>query len=132
VGGRYAYASGGKRADLGGLYVRSNAEANYLRFLRFIGVPYRYEPKTFIFESVRSGVNRTYTPDVLIVNTGEYHEIKFWMDQNSRVKLKRMAKFYPEVTIVIIGPEFFRQCESQGLCRMIAHWQCRHTAPCER
>jgi hypothetical protein len=62
VGGRYAHATGGKRADLGGLYVRSNMEANYLRFLTFLGIPWRYEPKTFVFHRIVSGVNRTFTP----------------------------------------------------------------------
>jgi hypothetical protein len=127
VGGRYAHASGGKRADLGGLYVRSRAEANYLRLLRFIGVPYHYEPKTFVFEAVRGGVNRTYTPDVYLPQADEFHEIKCWMDRDSRVKLRRMARDYPDVKIVVIGPEFFRSCEAQGLCRVIAGWECRHT-----
>jgi hypothetical protein len=52
-------------------------------------------------------------------------EVKCWIDRDSRVKLTRMARYYLEVKIVLIGPEFFRECE-KGLCRLISHWECAH------
>jgi hypothetical protein len=127
VGGRYAHATGGKRADLGGLYVRSNMEANYLRFLTFLGIPWQYEPVRFIFHAVVSGKNRVYVPDVYLPRAKEYHEIKGWMDKNSAIKLRRMAKFYPTVKVVVIGPEFFRDVCARRLCRAIPGYQCPHT-----
>lgn len=126
----YTRAKGGRRADLNGIYFRSAWEANYARYLRLLVqqgqiIGWDYEPKTFIFETIKRG-NRAYTPDFLVRFAGgrhEWHEVKGWMDDSSRVRLKRMAQFYPaEVVKVIEGP-WFRQAVRSGLARTLFGWE---------
>lgn len=102
---------GGKREDLGGMYFRSAWEANYARYLNFLKrageiVGWEYEADTFRFPVQRG--NMEYTPDFKVVGMdGEivYHEVKGYMDKDSAVKLRRMAKYYPTVRIIVIGRE---------------------------
>lgn len=100
---------GGKREDLGGLYVRSSWEANWARYLNFLvehGAirKWEYEPQTFEFVPIKKGM-RFYTPDFRITNTNgsiEYHEVKGYMDDRSRTKLNRMAKYYPDIKVILV------------------------------
>jgi len=103
---------GGKRPDLGGRYFRSAWEANYARYLNWLVeqgeiLRWEYEPDTFEFHKIKRG-SRFYTPDFKVFNKGgsfEYHEIKGYMDESSATKLKRMAKYYPDVRIILVGQE---------------------------
>jgi hypothetical protein len=119
----------GKRADLGGLYVRSSWEANYCRYLnwliqqRQIGA-WAYEPDLFEFTSIKKGV-RFYLPDFKILcNDGsfEYHEVKGFMDHKSKVKLKRMAQFYPHIKLVLIDAPVYRALE-RDVKGLIDEWE---------
>lgn len=111
----YSRGKRGKRADLDNQYFRSSWEANYARYLRFLKehgeiLDWEYEPETFIFH----GVTRnplSYTPDFKVTELDGsvvYHEIKGWMDSKSRSKLKRMAKFYPDVKIIVIDEDIYK------------------------
>jgi hypothetical protein len=110
----YSRGSMGKREDLGGLFVRSSWEANYARYLNWLIeqneiAAWEYEPDTFWFHEIKRGT-RSYTPDFKVINndgTVEYHEIKGWMDQKSRTALKRMAKYYPDVKLVVIDNDAY-------------------------
>jgi hypothetical protein len=108
----YSRGSMGKRDDLGGLYVRSSWEANYARYLNWLVeqkqiIKWEYEPDVFEFTNIKRGC-RSYLPDFKIYNldgTIEYHEVKGWMDQKSKTKLSRMAKYYKEIKLLVIGKE---------------------------
>lgn len=111
----YGRGKRGKRADLENRYFRSSWEANYARYLNFLQanneiVSWEYEPETFVFH----GVTRnplSYTPDFKITErdgTIVYHEIKGWMDSKSRSKLRRMARFYPDIEILVIDENAYR------------------------
>jgi hypothetical protein len=114
TGNTYSRTRSGKRADLGGLFVRSAWEANYARYLTWLVdhgeiAGWRYEPRTFEFPVKRG--NRTYTPDFEVTTTDgriEWHEVKGWMDDPSRVKLKRFARYYPDETLVLIDAAAYR------------------------
>jgi len=114
VRNRYSKGAMGKREDLGGLFVRSSWEANYARYLNWlIGVGeierWEYESITFWFEEIKRGT-RSYTPDFTVhLHDGsvEYHEVKGWMDQKSKTKLKRMAKYYPNVKIILVDKDVY-------------------------
>lgn len=103
---------GGRREDLSNRYFRSAWEANYARYLNWLVAMrqiarWEYEVDTFEFTSIKRG-QRFYTPDFKITNLNgsiEYHEIKGWMDDNSRVKLDRMRRYYPSVKVVLIDKE---------------------------
>jgi hypothetical protein len=122
---RTGISTAGYREDIGGQYFRSAWEANYARFLNFSGIKWEYEKKTFWFEKIRRGV-RSYTPDFYLIDEKVYHEVKGWMDKKSATKLKRMKTYHPAETVHVIGRDFFRQANKQGLCKLIPHWECRH------
>ena len=108
-GSKYSRCRSGKREDLDNLFFRSSWEANYARYLNWLKdlnqiKDWQYEPDTFEFFSIKKGT-RFYTPDFKIMNLDdsiEYHEVKGWMDEKSFTKLKRMAKYYPEIKLVLI------------------------------
>lgn len=107
---------GGKRC-----YFRSSWERMYARYLEFLKgqkqiTEWLYEPDVFWFEEIRRGV-RSYKPDFKVINTNgsvEYHEVKGHMDAKSRTKIRRMAKYYPEVKLIVIGPEEYREVAKWG------------------
>lgn len=121
------HGKGGRRVDLGGRYFRSSYEANYARYLNFRKIAWEYETKTFRFEKISRGT-MSYTPDFFLTEEGEYHEVKGWMDPKSQTKLARMTRYFPGAKIVVIGADWFRSAERQGLCAIIPGWECRHTA----
>lgn len=98
------YASG-KREDLDNRFFRSSWEANFARYLNLMIerkqrdiASWEYEPQEFWFHEIQRGT-RSYLPDFKVHFTdGEYHwyELKGWMDNVSKTKLKRFAKYYPE------------------------------------
>ncbi len=95
---------GGKR-----FYSRSKWERNYARYLEWLKQSgeihdWDYEPKTFWFDKIKRGVV-SYKPDFVMWGLNyeaEYYEVKGYMDPKSRTKLKRMAKYYPDVTVIVI------------------------------
>lgn len=121
------YYYGGFREDLGH-YVRSRWEANIGRYLKFLIEKrkikkYEYEVDCFEFKKIKRG-NRSYTPDFKVFNNDgniEYWEVKGWMDKDSKVKLKRMGKYYPEVKIILIGKKEYREIEKWS--RLIPNWE---------
>jgi hypothetical protein len=125
----YSRCASGAREDLGGRYFRSAWEANYARYLDLLKTQgkiqaWEYECKVFVFEKVNRGT-RAYTPDFKVValdGSHEWHEVKGWMDDKSRVRLERMAKFYPEEIVKVIGPEWFKGA-NRTLAYAIPGWE---------
>lgn len=121
--------------EIGGqrCYFRSRWEANYARYLEWLivqghVVKWEHEPKTFWFENIKRGV-RSYLPDFRVELPGgyvEYHEVKGWMDGKSKTKLKRMAKYYPDVTLVLIDAPRYRAI-AKKMRYIIPGWE---GAPC--
>lgn len=116
---RRRYSSkGGKRPDLDGLYVRSTWEANIARVLvmlqnRGLVVMWEYEPDEFEFHEIKRGT-RFYRPDFKVWFPGMlpiYWEVKGYLDRVSQTKLKRMARYYSDVEIVVIGRERYTEIE---------------------
>lgn len=97
-------------------YMRSSWELKYAGYLDLLErgnqiTNWEYETDTFWFEEIKRGV-RSYKPDFKIFNNDgsiEYHEVKGWMDSKSITKIKRMAKYYPNVKLVIIDKQRYRQ-----------------------
>lgn len=93
----------------GTTYFRSKWEANYALYLDFLKQhgqikEWNYENKTFYFEKIKLGT-RSYTPDFEVLkydDSVEYHEVKGYMDSRSKTKLKRMEKYHPDVTLLLI------------------------------
>lgn len=125
----YSRCASGKRADLNDRYFRSSWEANYARYLNLLVAQgqikeWDYECKTFEFEKIKRGT-RCYTPDFKVTFTDgrhEWHEVKGWMDDKSRVRLERMARYYPNEVVVVIGPAWFKNA-SRGVAHGLPHWE---------
>lgn len=121
---------GGKREDLGGLYVRSAWEANYARYLTWLVSlgeihSWYYEPETFEFPVKRG--SRFYTPDFRVINkngTVEYHEVKGYLDQAGATKLKRMALYYPNVKVILIEKAAYYAIANR-VARLVPYWEKR-------
>ena len=103
-------------ATIGGkeCYFRSQWEVNYAIFLEFLKnnkdiKDWEFEPETFWFESIKRGC-RSYLPDFKVTENNDkiiFHEVKGWMDDRSKTKIKRMALYYPDVKLIIIRePEY--------------------------
>lgn len=123
---RPVVARGGYREDLG-FYVRSAMEANFCRYLKFLEdheqlTSWSYESQEWEFPVKRG--NRFYKSDFHVKekNGSEYYvEVKGYMDADSKVKLKRMAKYYPEVKIRVVTSK-----EMAGIAKiknLIPHWE---------
>lgn len=99
----------------GTMYFRSKWEANYALFLDFLVrqkeiKEWEYEVDVFIFEKIKFGT-RSYRPDFKVFNhdgSFEYHEVKGYMDGKSKTKLKRMTKFYPEIKIILVDSDYYK------------------------
>jgi len=115
---------GGKRN-----YYRSRWEANYARYLEWLKVlgeikDWQHEPETFWFEAIKRGV-RSYLPDFRVWETdgtSNLHEVKGWMDARSKTTLKRMAKYHPHETIIVIREKSYNSI-ARKVSRLIDGWE---------
>ena len=104
---------GGKRK-----YYRSRWEANYGRYLEWLKenkqiISWEHESKTFWFDGIKRGC-MSYLPDFEVTGLNgiiEFHEIKGWMDDKSKTKIKRMAKYHPEIKLIVIDSKAYKSIE---------------------
>ena len=97
------------------IYFRSSWEYYYAIFLEKLKqegkiVDWKHEPKCFWFENIKRGV-RSYLPDFCVLHlngTEEWAEVKGYYDSKSQTKIKRMAKYYPQIKIRLVGSEWFK------------------------
>lgn len=125
---RGSWAAGWR--TIGGVekYFRSRWEANYARFLEFqksqgLVLSWQHEPETFWFDKVKRGCV-SYLPDFKVTLPSgaiEFHEVKGWMDDKSKTKIKRMAKYHPEIKLVIKDSVWFRS--NSNLKGIISDWE---------
>ena len=88
---------------------RSKLECNWAKYLQFLKesdeiADWRYEQTTFLFPDETRGAKQ-FLVDFDILNndwTLEYHETKGWLQGKDVMKFKRVAKYRPEVKIMLI------------------------------
>lgn len=126
----YSRTKSGKRADLNDQFFRSGWEANFARYLNLLLkngdiVKWEYEPDRFDFTAIQRGT-RSYTPDFKIWDAvgaePYYYEVKGWMDAKSKTRLKRMAKYYPDVKVIVFGAKEYRDLKKK-LSKIIPNWE---------
>lgn len=111
------------------IYFRSNWEANYARYLQHIEdngglFAWDHEPDTFWFDGIKRGCV-SYLPDFKVWTKDgdiEYHEVKGWMDDRSKTKIARMAKYHPSITLKVIDSKSYKELESR-YSRLISDWE---------
>jgi len=104
-----------KIGDKEPIYFRSSWEYYYALFLEKLRqekkiIDWRHEPKCFWFENIKRGV-RSYLPDFCVTHldgSEEWIETKGYFDSKSKTKMKRMAKYYPEVKIRLVSGDWFK------------------------
>ena len=120
----------GKRKDLGDIHYRSGWEANFARYLNFLKsrnliYKWEFEPDTFWFNEIKRGT-RSYLPDFKIweKKTSEpyYVEVKGHMDSKSKTKIKRMAKYYPNIRLDVVGKKEYTELKNK-LSGIIPNWE---------
>lgn len=117
--------------EIGGVrkFYRSKWEANYAHYLQWLKeraviADWKHEPKTFWFEGLKRG-SVSYLPDFWVQEVGgdeSYHEVKGWMDDRSRVKLARMAKYHPEVRLIVIDRTAYTSLKKK-LAGIVPNWE---------
>jgi len=98
------------------IYFRSSWEYYYCLFLEKLKqekkiLNYEHEPECFWFEGIKRGV-RSYLPDFKVHHlngTFEYVETKGYMDSKSQTKIKRMAKYHPQIKLRVVDSEWFKK-----------------------
>lgn len=109
------YEIDGKR-----MFFRSKWEVNYALYLSYLVKlgqvkRWEYEADVFMFEKIKLGT-RSYRPDFKVFNndgTTTYHEVKGWMDPKSVTKIKRMAKYYPEIKLIVIDSDSYKDIKNK-------------------
>lgn len=116
-------------------YYRSRWEANYARYLEWMLnngqiKDWKHEPEVFWFEKIKRGT-RSYLPDFWILTNedkDEYHEVKGWMDDRSKTKIKRMAIYHPDIKLVIIDSKKYKALEKE-FSDVIEGWENKDVPP---
>jgi hypothetical protein len=117
--------------EIGGYkkYYRSRWEANYARYLEWMRMQglilgWLHEPETFWFEGIKRGC-MSYLPDFKVKEIDgkeSYHEVKGWMDDRSKTKIKRMAKYHPNVKLVVVDTKEYKLLEKK-MKPIITDWE---------
>jgi hypothetical protein len=117
--------------EIGGIskYYRSSWEANYARYLQWLKergqiAKWEHEPQTFWFIAIQRGA-RSYLPDFRVTEKNgsvSYHEVKGWMDDRSITKIKRMAKYHPQVKLVVVTAKAYRKIAA-AMAPMLPGWE---------
>jgi hypothetical protein len=117
--------------EIGGTrkFYRSRWEANYARYLEWMKKQgqiksWEHEPKTFWFEGIKRGC-LSYLPDFRVIDfygNETYHEVKGWMDDRSKTKIKRMAKYHPDVILIVIEAKQYKAIEKSAT-KFIQGWE---------
>lgn len=89
----------GFREDLGH-YCRSGWEANFCRILKYLGLSYQWESKTYNLGGT------TYTPDIQVA--GKNIEIKGWFREYSKNKIRLFKQKYPRESLIIIRQNHYK------------------------
>lgn len=109
-------------------YLKSKWEYRYALYLDLMKrhnhiKDWFYEPETFYFEGIKRGTTN-YKPDFKVIFPSgniEWFEVKGYMDSKSATKIKRMAKYFPDIKLHVIDKTWFSK-NSITLKNIIKNW----------
>jgi hypothetical protein len=117
-------------AEIGGkrCFFRSRWEYRYALYLELMKqnkyiLDWEHEPRVFYFEGIKRGTTN-YKPDYKVTfpsGKEEWFEVKGYMDAKSKTKIKRMAKYYPDLVLRVIDKTWFSE-NSKKLKAIIKNW----------
>ena len=91
-----ARAKAGIREDLGNLYFYSRWEANFARVLNFLGIKWKFQPKTFDLK------DRKYTPDFYLPEYNLFIEIKNFLSEFSEERDRKFREVHPNENLSML------------------------------
>lgn len=105
----YSRTKSGKRKDLNNQFFRSSWEANVARILNHLNIEWEYEIKRFVFESDNELGVDSYQPDFYLPKLNIWIEVKGWLDEKSKIRLKLFREYYPEEydNLIFIDQSFY-------------------------
>jgi hypothetical protein len=111
------------------IFFRSRWEFRYALYLQLLKEKgqikdWQHEPKTFWFDGIKRGTNN-YKPDFLVIHANdseEWVEVKGYMDSKSATKIKRMAKYFPQIKLRFVDKSFFSK-NAKNLKILIKDWE---------
>lgn len=114
----YSRGRKGTRSDLG-FYLRSSWEANFARYLNLLKAEnkiYHWEYESDLLELLHENKIITYIPDFKVWEKQNsepiYYEVKGWLDNKSKLKLKLMNEQFPHISIILIDENKFKELET--------------------
>ena len=118
----YSRCKGGIRQDLN-QYFRSSWEANIARILNHLNIEWKYEYKRFNFSEEKEGV-LSYQPDFYLPKYNKWIEVKGWMDEKSKLRLKLFKKYYPteSLNLILINEEIYLLLNKQ-YSKIVENWE---------
>jgi hypothetical protein len=98
----------------------NDAEAEYARILDYHGIPWEYEPRSFVLETDDEGrVVEAFTPDFYLPDQDLYLEVtvmKQSLVTRKNRKLRKLRERYPDVKIKLFTKrDFERLARKYGL-----------------
>jgi cytidylate kinase len=98
----------------------NSAEREFVRFLEFYGIPYAYEPRTFILETDAKGkITEAFTPDFYLPEQDLFIELttmKQSLVTRKNRKVRKLRRLYPEVNIrIFYQHDFYSLLAKYGL-----------------
>jgi len=91
----------------------NDAEFEYAKILDYHGIPWMYEPHTFVLEQTEDGrVTEAFTPDFYLPEQQLYLEVtvmKQSLVTRKNRKLRKMRELYPEVRVKLFYERDFER-----------------------
>ncbi len=102
----------------------NEAELEYAKILDYHGIPWLYEPRTFVLERAEDGrVTEAFTPDFYLPEQDLYLEVtvmKQSLVTRKNRKLRKVRELYPEVRIKLFYERDFERIAARyGLRKAI-------------
>lgn len=97
----------GFRVDIPGVSFRSSWEANFARFLNYVGIKWRFEPFRF-----KLSTGESYCPDFLLENE-TYIEIKgYWSERAKRI-VALFRNEYPNIKLCVLDESKYKKFKTK-------------------
>ncbi len=112
---KFSFAKHGLREDLG-IYFRSSWEANFARYLTFIGKKWEYEPGSF-----RLASGKRYVPDFWVEEESTYYEVKGFYSEGAKKKVEDFIEEYG-ANLVLVDTALYKKIASE-FSKEIPNWE---------